>query len=426
MTNKPLRILYLHQYFAAPTGIGGTRSYEFARRLVASGHTVSLITSTALLPEPYNTLTEVQTIDFDGISVIAIPQPYSNEMGFAQRIRAFFAFALKASIQTTRQPADVIFATSTPLTIAIPGIIGRLRHRKPMVFEVRDLWPELPIAVGALKNPVFRLSARLLEWVAYHQAKHIIALSPGMAEGVMRRGISHDRVTVIPNSSDVNLFNVPSERGTWVRERLKLTPTQPLIVYTGTFGIINEVGYLVDVAREMLKINPDIYFLLVGDGKQKQLVETRAESVGVLDQNLAIWSSLPKMEIVDVLAAATVATSVVLPIKAIENNSANKFFDALAAGKPIAINYGGWQKEILEENSAGIYLPYDDIHMAAIKLAEFSTDEIRLGLAQQAAKVLATTQFSRDHLYEKFEHVIRAASSLPNPSKSEPFDIEVK
>lgn len=412
ITKPSLRILYLHQYFALPTSAGGTRSYEFTRRLVAGGHTVHVITSNAMLPTPYHAIKKIQRVTIDGINITIVPQPYSNEMGFLQRIWAFFSFGIKASIQVIRQPTDVIFATSTPLTIALPGLVGRLWHRKPMVFEVRDLWPELPIAVGALKNPICRRLARWLEWIAYHGAKHIIALSPGMAEGVINRGISPERVTVIPNSCDSDVFDIPRSRGDWVRERLHLAADEPLVIYTGAFGLINGVEYLVDIAHAMFNINPRIHFLLVGSGKQRPIIEARATEFGVLGRNLSIWEPLPKVEIVEVLAAATVATTLFLPIKSMENNSANKFFDALAAGKPIAINYGGWQKDILEKSGAGIALSPNNPQVAAEQLAEFVTDTARLLQAQGSARELAQSRFSRDKLFETFENVILKSSNL--------------
>src|SRR5690606_28820107 len=115
-----------------------------------------------------------------------------------------------------------------------------------------------------LRNPILRWLAELLEWVAYHAAAHVVALSPGMAEGVIRRGISPERVTVIPNSCDLGLFDVPASQGDTIRARLKLAPGQPLVVYTGTFGLINGVNYLVDLAAAMQPIAPDVHFLLIG------------------------------------------------------------------------------------------------------------------------------------------------------------------
>jgi glycosyltransferase involved in cell wall biosynthesis len=411
-TAKPsgLRVLYLHQYFQTPQCSGGIRSYEFARRMIAAGHQVTIITSTAGLQEPYRSATKHQRMELDGIPIIAIAQPYNNSMTYRQRIRAFLGFAFAASVAAVRQRADVIFATSTPLTIAIPAILAHFWHRKPMVFEVRDLWPELPIALGALKNPILQWLAQGLEWAAYHSSEHVVALSPGMADGVIRRGMPAGRVTVIPNSCDLELFDVPPERGQGFRERLGLTKTQPLIVYCGTFGLVNGVGYLVDVAAAMRSINPEVQFLLLGSGAERTQVLDKARRAGVLDQNLRVMNPIPKTETAAVLSAATVATSVVVPVKALEHNSANKFFDALAAGTPIAINHGGWQADLLRESGAGIVLPYHAPDEAAQLLADFIQDSTRLEAAGEAARNLARTRFARDDLYEKLDRILTEAA----------------
>lgn len=400
-----MRILYLHQYFCPPQADGGTRSYEFARRLIASGHEVYMITSSAYLPH-HNETSGISHLEIAGIPAVVIPVPYSNAMSFSKRIRAFFQFAWHASREAMRQRADVVFATSTPLTIAIPGILVHLRRRIPMVFEVRDLWPELPIAVGALKNPLAKVAARWLEWIAYHSSAHIVVLSPGMAKGVMRRGISPERVTVIPNSCDLDLFDVPPEQGRPIRERLNLTSEQPLIVYTGTFGLINGVDYLVDVAAAIRDFAPDVHFLLVGKGAKREVVTHKAQATGVLGKNVTIWDSVPKIELPSVLAAATVATSVVLPLKPLWNNSANKFFDALAAGKPIAINHGGWQADLLQETGAGIVLSPDNPVEGARQLATFVQDHARLKSARKAARHLARTRFDRDMMASQLEDIL--------------------
>lgn len=400
-----MRILYLHQYFAPPTAAGSTRSYEFARRLIASGHEVHMITSAARLPQ-YTSNSKVSRQDIAGIPTTVIHVPYENPMPFNQRIQAFFEFAWLASREVVKHKADVVFATSTPLTIAIPGIAAKLWHRIPMVFEVRDLWPELPIAVGALKNPLAKAVAKWLEWLAYHSSVHVIALSPGMADGVLRCGIPSDRVTVIPNSCDLHLFDVPPERGAKIRAALKLKSDQPLVVYTGTFGLINGVDYLVDIAKVMRKLDPAVHFLLVGDGAKKDAVITKAKEAGVLGQSVTIWAPLPKKELVDVLAAATVATSLFVPLEPMWNNSANKFFDALAAGKPIAINYGGWQAELLNETGAGIALSPDDPIEGARQLAAFVRDKARLQSASEASRQLARTRFDRDMLASQLEAIL--------------------
>lgn len=406
-----MRVLYLHQYFTPPQGSSGTRSYEFARRLIAAGHDVCVITSAAFLPEcERQSDSLVYRTIIDGVPLVVINVPYRNEMPFSARIQAFLRFAALSALEALRQPADVIFATSTPLTIAIPGLLAALLKRIPMVFEVRDLWPELPIAMGALRNPFARWAAKALEWAAYHGAAHIITLSPGMTDGVMRRGIPAERVTTIPNSCDIDLFDVPPERGYNFRQRIpNLGIDQPLVVYTGSFGKIYGITYLVDMAKAMQAINPEVCFLLVGSGEEKRQVIVKAQSNGTLDQNLFVWEPLPKTEIPDLLSAATIALSLVIPIQSLWNNSANKFFDALAAGKPVAINYEGWQAELLSRSGAGLVLPPNDPASAAKLLASFLQDSERVKKAGVAAKDLAHAKFHRDEMARQLEEILHQA-----------------
>ncbi|MBC8069098.1 MAG: glycosyltransferase family 4 protein, partial [Deltaproteobacteria bacterium] len=345
-----MKILYLHQYFVPADSPGGTRSYEFARRLARRGHEVTVVTSCAAMQPEFADPTRVTHREIDGIKLVILPVPYSNEMSFAQRLGAFGRFAAHATLETLRKRADVIFATSTPLTIAIPGLLGRYARNTPMVFEVRDLWPELPIAIGALENPMARTAARAREWAAYHGSSEIVALSPGMADGVGATGIPRERITVIPNSCDIDAFTTtPETIEAFRRARLpELRADQPLVVYGGTFGRINDAGWLVDVAAAMTQIAPDVRFAYAGGGAEADKIRARASAAGVLGRSLWMLPPLPKREMPAFLGCASVATSLFMPLPEMENNSANKFFDALAAGKPVAINYRGWQAELLQ------------------------------------------------------------------------------
>ena len=154
-----MRITYLHQYFNTSSMPGGTRSYEMARRLVAMGHEVNIITSWRT---PDNRKDWFVTNE-SGAQVHWLPVNYSNHMSYNERIKSFIKFAWFAARKAASLPTDVVFATSTPLTIALPGAYAARRLQVPMVFEVRDLWPELPIAIGALKNPVMRWMATARE-----------------------------------------------------------------------------------------------------------------------------------------------------------------------------------------------------------------------------------------------------------------------
>ena len=198
-----MRITYIHQYFVTRSMSGGTRSYEQARRLVERGHDVQVITTTT--GAAASSLRWLTTLE-DGIRVHWLPVPYSNKMSYGRRIWAFLQFAILASIKATQLGGEVILATSTPLTVAVPGIIAARLRRARFVFEIRDLWPELPVEVGALRNPITIRLAFALARAAYRNADQVIALSQDMADGVASHGYPVARISVVPNASDLDLF----------------------------------------------------------------------------------------------------------------------------------------------------------------------------------------------------------------------------
>lgn len=390
-----MRILYLHQYFNTPEMPGGTRSYELARRLVSAGHEVDMITSQWQTKSDKKTW--FQTSE-NGINVHWLPLPYSNHMSYRDRIKAFFKFALLAGPKARSIGGDVVFATSTPLTIALPAIYAAKINNVPLVFEVRDLWPEIPIAIGTLKNPIAIFASRRLERFAYRKSTHIIALSPGIKAGITTTGYPETQVTMIPNGCDLDLFSVGRQPGLGMRQQHKWLNQRPLVVYAGTLGLVNGVDYLARLAKAVLPINPEIRFLVIGTGREEARVRQSAAQLGVLDVNFFMIPDIPKHEIPKWLSAADISTSFFIDLKALWANSANKFFDALAAGKPIAINYGGWQAKLIKEANAGLVLTANDPTSSAVVLAKAVTDKRWLAAAGKAAKKLAADHFDRDKL----------------------------
>jgi len=396
-----MKILYLHQYFKTPGMAGGTRSYEMARRLAARGHEVHVVTACDA-PGPD---TWVRTREA-GVNVHWCRVPYSNRMSYPRRIRAFLKFSRLAARKAASIPADVVFATSTPLTIALPAIYAARRLRIPMVFEVRDLWPELPIAVGALRSRSAIAAARWLERFAYRNARHVVALSPGMKEGVVAAGCPAEKVTVIPNGCDLGLFRVDEQVGRTFRERNDWLGDRPLVVYTGTLGIINGVDYLARLAAAVQRRDAGVRFLVVGSGHEEERVRRTAQRLGVLDRNFFLWSPLPKREMPAVLSAADVAVSVFRNLPAMWNNSANKVFDALAAGRPVAVNHEGWQAEIIRRAGCGLVLDANDIEGSAGRLVSAVRDPAWLAQARTAARRVAEERFDRNRLFKQFESVL--------------------
>ncbi len=396
-----MKIIYLHQYFTTPDRVGGIRSYEMARRLVAKGHTVHLLTSSNETRDQPGWFTR----DIEGIQVHSLPIPYSNRQSNAERIRTFFSFAFGAAQRARSLRADVVFATSTPLTIALPGILAARLKRVPMVFEVRDLWPEAPVAMGALNSPPAIYGAGLLKRLAYRNAAHVVALSPGMKAGVLKQGVSPQNVTVIPNASDLELFR-PGLDGSEFREKLGLAD-KTVLLYFGTMGEANGLSFVLDGAAELKRRGrDDIAIVLHGDGRERELLEARRVRDNLGNVVFSSWN-LHRNDLARLVAAADVCLTIYKNVPVLYTCSPNKMFDSLSAGKPVLTNMPGWLGDLIEKNEAGVFVRPDDAADFADK-AEYlaAQPELRKTYGQNA-RALAAREFSRDLLAAKLEAVLQ-------------------
>jgi glycosyltransferase involved in cell wall biosynthesis len=368
-----MQILYLHQFFITRAGVGGTRSYEFARRFVAGGHGVRMVTAGSGHSR------------VDGIEVVGVPGAYSDYMSATassdrERMLAFARFGAAATLAAVRGPRpDVIYATSPPLTIALPALAAAARWRAPLVFEVRDLWPEAPIQMGALANPRMQRWARSLERTAYRRARRVIALSPGIRDGVIAAGAAPGKVELVPNAADLDLFR-PAERP---------QARDFLVSYFGTMGEANDLTAAVEAARLL----PDMPFVLMGDGKRRGELERSAPP------NVQFpGPASGKEQVAELAARSGACLTFFKDVPVLATNSPNKLFDTFAAGRPAIVNMDGWMRRLVEDNEAGMYVRAGDAEDLARKLAWLRAhpDEVeRLG---RNGRALAEREFDRDKL----------------------------
>ncbi|MBN2477081.1 MAG: glycosyltransferase family 4 protein [Pirellulales bacterium] len=390
-----MRVIYLHQYFKTPQMNGGTYSYEMARQLVARGHEVHMVTADCTGSSAAWHETEEA-----GIRVHWYPLLYSNHMSFKRRIRAFFQFAWAAARKAVTLPGDLVYASSSPLTIALPGVHVSRRKSIPMVFEVADLWPEMPIAVGALKSRPAIAAARWLERFAYRNAAHIVAFSPGMKAGIVATGYPEEKVTTIPNGCDLELFRADEAAGRAFRNRHPWLQDRPLVVYTGTMGLINGVDYLARLAAAVRVRDPEIRFLVVGTGREEAKVRSVAKELDVWQKSFFIHPPIPKTDMPPILSAADMATSVFLDVRQMWNNSASKVYDAMAAGRPIAINHEGWWADLIRQTECGLVLDPHDLEASADAMVAALHNRSWLTRAGAAARRVGEERFDRAKLAE--------------------------
>ncbi len=407
-----MHILYLHQYFVTRSGVGGTRSYEFARRMVAEGHRVTMVTA-ADPRVPWRGLLRRRR-DIDGIEVVEVRGGYADYVGgtargYVSRALAFASFALVSSLAVLSLPRpDVVFATSTPLTIGLPGVVASLWHRRPLVFEVRDLWPEAPIQLGALRNPLLCRAARLLERFIYSRSKHIVALSPGMRDGVLATGVPEANVTVIPNASDLDLF-YPERDGAGFRQRLGLDG-KFVCTYFGAMGEANDLVPVLEAAKLLQERGEDdIAVVLHGNGKRRPELERLAREGGL--RNVVFSTQVPdKDAVASLVAASDVGMTIYKNVPVLYTCSPNKLFDTFAAGRPAIVNTPGWLQSLVEDNEAGVYVPPDDPEALADSMTYLRDHPDVVERYGRNARALAEREFDRTLLAHRLIAVLEEAA----------------
>jgi glycosyltransferase involved in cell wall biosynthesis len=392
-----MKILYFHQHFGTPQGSSGTRSYEMARALIAAGHRVTMVCGSyqrAALDLPYDAQKGWSRGEIDGIDVISLPLAYSNRDGLAKRTLIFLRFALRSMGIALRHEYDLLFATSTPLTAGIPGIVARPFRRKPFVFEVRDLWPELPRALG-MRNPFLLGGMSLLEWLSYRSAQACVGLSPGIVAGIERRSQVGKRITMIPNGSDLDLFT-PGNRAD-----LQLPGVGPddfVAAFTGAHGIANGLDAVLAAAAVLQERGETrIKLLFIGDGKEKDRLAQKAQAEGLT--NCLFFDPVPKRELAALLGRLNCGLMILKNVPAFYyGTSPNKFFDYISAGLPVLNNYPGWLADLITEHQCGLAVPPDDPAAFAEALIHMANRPAECAQMGQNARALAEAQFAREKL----------------------------
>lgn len=398
-----MRVLYFHQHFATPEGATGTRSYEFARALLAKGHQVTMVCGRYAMADDgtavRNGRSGIVRRAVDGIELVELPLAYSNYDSLLKRSWVFLRFAWWSVWLAFREDYDLLFATSTPLTAGIPGIVMKVFRRKPFVFEVRDLWPELPKAMGVVKNPIMLWAMGVLEWLSYRMSDACVGLSPGIVEGIQKRSRKGHPVTMIPNGCDLELFK-PGRR-----EELRLpgmAANELIAVFTGAHGPANGLDGVLDAAAVLKnRGRDDIKFLFIGDGKLKPALMARAGRAAL--SNCIFLSPMPKRQLNAVIASADVGLMILANVPAFYyGTSPNKFFDYLACGLPVLNNYPGWLADLITQNRCGMAVPPDDPEAFADALEALGGNPTARVEMRRNARVLGEQEFSRNALAGQF------------------------
>lgn len=396
-----MKILYFYQYFSTPKGSWGTRVYEFAKEWVQKGHEVTVVSSVYSKSDLVVTrFLETQWID--GIQVKIINVRIDNKQPILQRIYTFLVYALISSWYAIRQPADIVIASSGPITVGIPGLVARYLRMRTLVFETRDLWPEGAIELGIIKNNFIKHLAYAFERLCYKASDLIIALSPGMKQYIEERH-KHRNVLSVSNAANITLFSNPEPFP--YLEGLK---SRSYAIYTGNIGEVNNAFWMLEAAKILQKRGEThIQLLLVGEGQQKEALKKAVELHDL--HNLLILDLMPKETLVALIQHALVSLVPLKGTPVLDTSSPNKFFESLAAGVPVIQNTNGWMKDFLDRYDVGFTINPNQPEDLADCLTLLFKNPVNAANMGARGAILAKEQFDKTILSQKMLEGLLAA-----------------
>lgn len=398
-----MKILYIHQYFRTPYEPGGNRSYWISKELVKRGHQVVMITST----NKFHPEEKVEHID--GIEVHYVKNAYSNYMTKVQKIMSFMRF-VKNSIKESSKidDAKIVFATSTPLTIGAVALwLKRVKGYK-YVFEVRDLWPEFPIQIGAVRNSLLIKVLRAFERKIYDKSEHVVALSPGMKAGVIAAGTPESKITMIPNMSKPDEF-YPHEPNMEFAKEFGINTENFNIIHFGSMGPANGLGYIIETAKLCREQGlEDVNFIFMGDGATQPILKKKVEEYGL--DNVKFLGNYKMSVVSEVVNLCDLSMTSFKNLPILATNSPNKLFDSLSAGKPIVVNSAGWTKDLVEKDECGFFVDPDNPQEFVDKIKLYKDNKPLLDKWGKNARKLSETTFDKAILSSKVADVIEKAA----------------
>jgi glycosyltransferase involved in cell wall biosynthesis len=388
-----VKVLIIHQHFRLPAEGGAIRSYYLARALVEKGIHVEVITAGT---------ERISHQQVEGISVHYLPVAYDNKFGFWKRGVSFLQFARKAVALASRIPnINLCYAISVPLTTGISAMWLKMRYRLPYIFEVGDLWPDAPIELGFVKSPIIKSALRNLERASYRNASAIVALSEPIKESIEFKSPGKP-VYVIPNMADTIYFG-SSGGGSAFRQKHDLSD-KFVISYIGAVGFANGLDHVIECARSAEQASLPVQFFICGEGALLNQHKENAKRLGLRKLEFLDFTDRPGVkELMDATDAVFVSYK---PYRILETGSPNKYFDGLAAGKLILLNFEGWIKEEVERERCGVYIDRMHPDKFASIIAPILKDPSFIRRCQLAARELALRRYSRTELGEQFVRLI--------------------
>jgi len=402
-----MRILYLSQYFPPEVGATQTRAFEMASNLVNMGHEVTILTEIPNHPagiiHPEFRGKIVDRSQLNGIDVIRIWVFASPQKTFFRRMFFYLSYMINAGLAgmtLARGAYDLIYSTSPPLFVGAAGLFLSRIKNVPMVFEVRDLWPESAVELGEISNSQAIALATHLEEACYHRSLKIIAVTDGIRTRLIERGFPHKKILLIPNGANTELFTYQIDARRKIRSKHNFE-NKFTVIYAGIFGIAQGLETIIQSA-ELLHDKSEIHFLMIGEGPTKDKIVQLSAQLKLT--NMTFLPAVSREEMPAYLSAADVAIIPLRNIPIFKGALPSKMFDAWSCERPIIVCIDGEARRTLEKADSGLFVPPEepgDLSNAILQIKENPILAKEMGMR---GRRFTEENYSRRSLAEQLEH----------------------
>ncbi|MFT3931316.1 MAG: glycosyltransferase family 4 protein [Spongiibacteraceae bacterium] len=401
-----MKILFLSHYFPPEVNAPATRTYEHCRRWVELGHEVTVISCVPhhpmgkAYPGYRNKL--IQTEYKDGIKAIKILTYITANEGFLKRTWNYVFYMIMAIAVAPFLPkADIVISTSPQFFNGLAGYFVSRIKRCRWVLEIRDLWPESILAVGAIKNPLIIRALEGIERFVYRKADHIVPVTYAFQRHISARGAHPDQITVIRNGVDLKFFEPQAKNNEFARQLG--VEGKFVAAYVGTHGMAHGLDLLIDTA-ERLRDREDIVILLAGDGAERSRLLKEVERRNL--KNIKLLGQLPKTDMPKLWSITDASLVVLKKLDLFLTVIPSKIFESMAMKQPIILGVAGESAELIEESGAGLVIEPENINQltdAILRLA--NSPELRQELGEKGRNYVASN-FDRTVLADRFEQLV--------------------
>ncbi len=399
-----LHIVFITPYYPPEVGAPQTRISESAQRLVQRGHAVTVLTTypnypSGVVPPAYRGM-KTHRERRDGVEVIRVWSYISPNTGFLRRILAQLSFGCLSPILGGRHLArpDMLIVESPPLFDAIAGRLLALRYRCQYIFTVADIWPESAVQLGVLRNRLLIWLAERLEWSAYTHAARVWAVTDGIREALVRRGLPAPRVFLLPNGVDVTVFRPMSKAE--ARTALGWEHAFTLL-YAGTIGMAHGLHIVLDAA-EKLRDRPDIRIVLVGEGAQKADLVAAAARRQLT--HVTFIDARPHEEMPTLIAASDACLASLRKLPLFQGALPSKMYEAMACARPLLLAVDGEARTRIEQEAgAALYVEPENAQALADAIVHLRDNQALAEQLGERGRQYVKTHFNRDLLVRDLE-----------------------